>query len=148
MNMPYSGVTLTLPLTINRMDRLPLHFNRWSGDMSIVLQVNEEEMEFLVDLLDTIKRPRIRFTFYIVQTPRKGDSRCTFQSMTNVKVQYTSCFVINVLRNLAIETIKTTHFLIVDGDGIISCIDVSQETVVINSYTRGEFIPLSKCIEE
>ena len=41
--------------------------------------------------------------------------------MNNTIVYHQNCYVINELRNLAIETIQTSHFILVDGDGLISC---------------------------
>ena len=60
----------------------------------------------------------------LVQTIKKkedGNKHCTFKSVNNTIVYYQNCYVINELRNLAIETIQTSHFIIVDGDGLISC---------------------------
>lgn len=115
---------MTLPLSPKRMDRLPLHFDRWKGPMSIVIQLNEEEMENVAKIVSAIQRENVRFTFYIIKKPipETRSYRCTFISYNRTKVHYETCFVINVLRNLAIETIRTTHFMIVDGDGIVSCI--------------------------
>ena len=117
----FTGVTMTLPLSLNRMDRLYLHFDRWKGPMSIAVQVNEEELDKLFRIINAIKRNNIRFTFYIVKKPIESDYRCTFKSYNNSNIYYESCYVINVLRNLAIETIRTSHFMIIDGDGIVSC---------------------------
>ena len=117
----FTGVTMTLPLSLNRMDRLYLHFSWWKGPMSIAVQVNEEDLMDLIRIVNAIKRNNIRFTFYIVKEVVESNYRCTFKSMNGTNVFYESCYVINVLRNLAIETIKTSHFMIIDGDGIVSC---------------------------
>ena len=111
---------MTLPLSLNRMDRLYLHFDRWKGPMSIAVQVNEEDFVDLISIVNAIRRNNIRFTFYIVKKPIESNYRCTFKSLSGIDVYYESCYVINVLRNLAIETISTSHFLIIDGDGIVS----------------------------
>ena len=111
---------MTLPLSPKRMDRLPLHFDRWKGPMSVVIQLNEEEMEDVAKIVNSIQRKNVRFTFYIIKKPETKSYRCTFISYNRTAVHYETCFVINVLRNLAIETIRTTHFMVVDGDGIIS----------------------------
>lgn len=116
----YTGVTLTLPLSLNRLDRLPLHLERWSGPMSISIQLDESELMDTALIVTSARRRNIRFTFYIVKTPAKGKTPCTFMSLNRTTVFYDSCFAINVLRNLAIETIRTTHFMIIDGDGILS----------------------------
>lgn len=120
IRMNYTGVTMTLPLSPQRLDRLPLHFHRWGGPMSIAIQLNEEELDQVAGTLTKIRRANTRFTLYLVKKPRGRDYRCTFISMNRTEIRSDSCFVINVLRNLAIETIRTTHFMIVDGDGVLS----------------------------
>ena len=111
---------MTLPLSLNRMDRLYLHLDRWKGPMSIAVQVNEEDFNDLIRIVKVIKRNNIRFTFYIVKELIESKYRCIFKSMNGTDVYYESCYAINVLRNLAIETIQTSHFMIIDGDGIVS----------------------------
>ena len=113
---------MTLLLSLDRFDRLPYHLDRWKGPISIAIQINEEELEELYDFISPIQRNNIRFSFYIVQKPLvKNQPRCTFITMNGESLSLPNCFVYNVLRNLAIETITTSHFLLVDGDGIISC---------------------------
>ena len=112
---------MTLPMSLNRMDRLHLHLERWKGHVSIAVQVNEEDLLDLIQTVNAIKRNNIRFTFYIVKKPGESNYRCTFKSMNGTDVHYESCYAINILRNLAIETITTSHFMIIDGDGIVSC---------------------------
>ena len=109
----FTGVTMTLPLSLNRMDRLYLHLDRWKGPMSIAVQVNEEDFMNLIRIVNVVKRNNVRFTFYIVKKPVESKYQCTFKSMNGTDVHYESCYAINILRNLAIETIKTSHFLII-----------------------------------
>lgn len=121
MNSDFNGITMILPLSLQRMDRLSLHFSRWKGEMSISIQCNEEEFETLLEIISNIHRKKIRFTFYLVK--KNGDNnRCSFIKKNGKQYHLPSCYVINELRNLAIETIRTTHFMIIDGDAIISCI--------------------------
>ena len=130
----FTGVTMTLPLSLNRMDRFYLHLERWKGPMSIAVQVNEEDLVDLFRIISIIKRNNIRFTFYIVKKPVESNYRCTFKSLNGTDVFYESCYAINVLRNLAIETIETSHFMIIDGDGIISC--NHEYLYLYSSYSR------------
>ena len=115
----FTGVTLTTVLTPNRMDSLPLHLKRWKGPMSIAIQLEEDELEQMASTLLSLSRRDIRFTLYIVKK-RSLSFKCTFQTMKNKTERLQSCFVINELRNLPIETIRTTHYLLVDGDGLVS----------------------------
>ena len=130
----FTGVTMTLPLSLNRLDRLYLHLDRWKGPMSIAVQVNEEDLVDLIRIVNIIRRNNIRFTFYIVKKPIESNHRCTFKSMNGTDVFYESCYAINVIRNLAIETIKTSHLIIIDGDGIIS--GNNQLLKLTSSYSR------------
>ena len=88
--------------------------------MSISIQLKEDEFEETVKIVNAIQRKNIRITFYIIKEQPKSNYHCTFISKKGIKVQYTTCFVFNELRDLAIESIQTTHFLLTDGDSIIS----------------------------
>ena len=63
--------------------------------------------------------------------------RCSFQTINNMTTYYRLCFAINVLRNLAIETIRTTHYMIVDGDSIIS--SMAAVIGLIHRYYEEEY---------
>ena len=130
----FAGVTMTLLLSLNRFDRLPYHLNRWKGPMSIAIQINEEEIDEMLDEIEKIQRNNIRFTFYIIKKNPENKPRCHFMSMSGKSIPLQNCFVCNVLRNLAIETIKTSHFLLIDGDGIVSSIIIIF--FINNSNTR------------
>ena len=111
----FTVITETLVLTPNRLDRLPLHLDRWNGSMSIAIQMTEDELPTVAQVISTINRPNIRFTLYIAK-----DSGCDYVSESRKVYHFNNCFVINELRDLAIETIETTHFMVIDGDGILS----------------------------
>lgn len=107
---------MVLLLSANRMDRFPLHLSRWKGDMSVAIRAFDNEIPDLLKILSSITRNNIRFTIQVIDQ----SSSCTFIYYDKRRINYSSCFEINLLRNLAIETIKTTHFILVDGDAIIS----------------------------
>ena len=112
---------MVLPLSLQRMDRLPFHFDRWDGDYSIALQMKEEEMKKAAGMINRISKKNVRFSLYIIEAKKKV-YRCTFRTMKQTISNFSSCFDINVLRNLAIETILTSHYLLTDGDAVISCV--------------------------
>ena len=111
---------MTLFLSLDRFDRLPYHLNRWKGPMSIAIQINEEEIDEMLDKIEKIRRNNIRFTFYLIKKIPVNKPRCHFIILNGKSIPLQNCFVCNVLRNLAIETITTSHYLLIDGDGIIS----------------------------
>lgn len=90
--------------------------------MSVAIQLDEEELPQVAKLLSRMTRSNVRFTLYIVKKAKKIIPRCSFIAMNGSSVLYDRCFVINELRNLAIETIQTTHFMLIDSDSIISSI--------------------------
>ena len=105
--------------------------------MSIAIQINEEEFEEMLNEIGKIQRSNIRFTFYIVQKKPENEPRCNIITINGKSISLQNCFVYNVLRNLAIETITTSHFLLIDGDGIIS----SKFSLLnyTNSNTRKQY---------
>ena len=111
---------MTFTLTTDRLNRLPLQFKRWKGPMSLAIQLDEEELPKVARILSKINRTNIRYTFYITKNIGKDIPRCTFIAMNGTSLLYNRCFVINELRNLAIESIQTTHYMLIDSDGIIS----------------------------
>lgn len=106
-------------LTPGRLDRLPIHLSHWSGNMSIAIQLEESELPLVADVITKTNRSNIRFTLYIlkdIHRPSKG----TFLMKQYRRVYFPSCFACNVLRDLAIETIQSTHYFLIDGDAIIT----------------------------
>lgn len=116
----FTGVSMILPLTPSRMDRLYLHFQRWNGSISVAIQMTENELSSVFSRILLYGRRNIRYTFYIIPHRDNINQTCSFVTMKRKVIYYDNCFDINVLRNLAIETITTSHFLLIDGDGIIS----------------------------
>ena len=114
-------MTFTLHLSNSHLNRLPYHLDRWKGLASIAIQVYEKDLTETLKTVSTITRNNIRFTFYVIKKKEDGSKHCTFKSVNNTIIYYQNCYVINELRNLAIETIQTSHFILVDGDGLISC---------------------------
>ena len=94
--------------------------------MSIAIQMTEDELPTVAQVICSINRPNIRFTLYIVKK-KSGNSGCNYVSETKKVIHFDQCFVINELRNLAIETIQTSNFMVIDGDGILSSILYNYE---------------------
>lgn len=89
--------------------------------------MNENEEEDIFKYVSQLSDINIRFTFYIVKG-EKSRNKCSYISQTKT-IYLDSCFVINELRNLAIETIQTSHFMIIDGDAIISGIIIRMVVI-------------------
>lgn len=107
---------------IDRMDRLPYMLERWAGPMSLSLYLKD----YQVGMIDTVLSPylnrQITWSFYVV----KGVDSTVYATYVNndIKNDVTSfnnpIFPINLVRDLAIESVETTHFLFADIDYFIS----------------------------
>ena len=120
VNGQFTGVTETLHLSSNRLSRLQLHLDRWSEPMSIAIQLNEAELPSVLHSVFNYTRDNIRWSFYV--TEDSPDNKCFYIQLNGTKIYYDSCYECNILRSLAIESITTSHFMIIDADGILSSI--------------------------
>ena len=113
---------MTFTITPNRLHRMPFHFDRWKGDISIAIRLEEDELPFVFDIISAFQKQNIRYTLQVLPKLSTSKRRCEFYFLQNQTYLYDDCFELNLLRNFAIETIKTTHFMIIDADAIVSCI--------------------------
>ena len=99
------------------MNRLPFLLNRWKGAISLSILVKESEIELLADrVLEYAGLGRIVFTVYVTKTITSNTIPFYVQQ-NGTHLNYPNGFYpINTLRNLAIESISTTHLLIADTD--------------------------------
>ena len=86
--------------------------------------MGEDDISTVATVVSNITRPNIRFTFYILKNSDKGQAKCSYVRKLSEIVLADSCFPINVLRDLGIETIQTTHYFILDGDAVISSMEL------------------------
>ena len=77
----FTDVTVTFTLTPNRLNRLPLQFQRWKGPMSLAIQLDEEELPRVARILSKINRTNIHYTLYITKNIGKNIHCCTFKAM-------------------------------------------------------------------
>ena len=107
-------------LSANRLDQLELLQRRWFGPMSVALLVNSEDS--LEMIMDTISLPKfINSTFVLYILPRNNSLGSYFiRSSSPPFFTYSHFsepfFPINLLRDLAIEQIDTTHYFLTDID--------------------------------
>ena len=111
----FTGVTLAMTLSTDRMNRLSFHLDRWHEPISIVIQLYENELPTVGEIVTTLKRTNIRFTFYILQNNTSSNDKCTYVLPKKKIIHTEYCFAYNELRDLAIETIKllTIYYLMV-----------------------------------
>lgn len=105
----------------NRLIFLPYLLERWQGDFVIALQTKRKQVSTVSSEIRSLHLPP---RVIIIIKPIKDT---------------TQSFFINLLRNIAILTIRTTHFLVLDMDMWPSCTVVldhhdPQRIVIMNSY--------------
>ena len=143
------------------MNRLPFILKRWKGVISLSVLVKESEVESLANrILGCAGLRRIVFTVYVTKTITK--STIPFYVLADgTHLNYPNGFYpINTLRNLAIESVSTTHCLIADMDmlpsmGMESSINEYAEVlrdhhnmIVLTLFRYNNHSSLSQCYSE
>ena len=146
---------------LNRINRLPFILKRWKGRISLSILAKESEFATLAGVLTNYSSTRrLMFSVYITKTITKNNT--PFYVQQNGKhLNYSEGFYpINTMRNLAIESISTTHCLVADVDmfpsnGLESSIDQYAEElcdhrnlVVVPTFQYKEHPSLKKCYKE
>ena len=119
MHKTYTGVTLITQISLSRTDRIPYHLKRWKGLKVIVVMMNRAELKSAWTQLTSFIDPSLRFILYVT------DSHPTPYFISSVDPWVTvpkssPFYPLNLLRDIAIESITTTHFLMIDGDVFLS----------------------------
>lgn len=116
----YTGVTVVMQISLDRVNRIPFHLQRWKDPIVIVVFVNVNEMNNAWKALSRYKNQNLEFVLYVVDTteviPYFIESSIPFI----VQHSNESYYPLNLLRDISIESITTTHFLLVDGDLFLS----------------------------
>ena len=113
----FDDITLITILTVGRKDRLPYLMERWKHRINMVIFAKENEFEELKEIIDTYKSyKRITFIVYIVKTRVGSNYQCIYYDAKKPVYRNNTIFPINVLRDLAIEFIDTTHYFVSDID--------------------------------
>ena len=102
------------------MNRLPFQLERWNGNMSITILLEKHELPYIASIVSTINHSSIRFTLYILEDSSTKKYHCSVVLPQFERQYYHYCFPYNVLRDLAIESIQTSHYLLIDSDAILS----------------------------
>ena len=104
--------------SFNRFDRLPFLLKRWKGPISIGTFVKKEEYPDFSDYIADYMGLPITFSVYVPlglenssYYIRRDGSRELFPK---------TLYPMNLLRDLAIESIKTSHYMYIDADFFIS----------------------------
>ena len=143
------------------MNRLPFILRRWKGAISLSILVKESEVESLADrILECAGLRRIVFTVYVTKTIT--NNAIPFYVLADgTHLDYPEGFYpINTLRDLAIESISTTHLLVADMDvfpsmGLESSINEYAEVlrdhhnmIALTLFRYNNHSSLSQCYSE
>lgn len=102
------------------MDRLPFFITRWKGRISIAVYLQENDLHTLEEDMNRIAFHRnITFIFYIRRI--RGSETPSVFTWQNKTIMYPNgIYPMNILRDLSIESITTSHYVLLDVDTFIS----------------------------
>ena len=130
----FDDITLITILTLVRKDRLPYLMKRWKHRINMVIFVTENEIDELREVIDSYKSyKRITFILYIVKSRIGSRYQSIYYDEKKPVYRNNTIFPINVLRDLAIEFIDTTHYFVSDIDVYSS--DTLYSTLQIHNQT-------------
>lgn len=116
-NNGFDDVTLITVLTLDRQDRLPYLVKRWKHRIVMSIFLKESELPRTEQIVNIYKNEkRITFLLYIISEDYKSFYKSIFYDVKGPQYYNETMFPINLLRDLAIETIETTHYFISDID--------------------------------
>ena len=122
-----------------RLNRLPYHIRRFQGPKIFIIYALEEELSQIHSTISTITDSSVTFIFYIPSSSSSLSQPPTFVKSENTSshiVRKKPFYPINLLRDLAIEYIQTTHYLFLDCDILISS-NCSMNNQIIYSEFGG-----------
>ena len=104
--------------SFNRFDRIKYFTQRWKGPMSIACFIQQNEIASFVKSLSPYFGLPITFIVYIPQKAHR--SNYFIKDNGEKKVFICTLYPMNLLRDLAIESIHTTHYMNIDADLFVS----------------------------
>lgn len=119
-NKGFDGVTLITVITIDRQNRLPYLLKRWKYDIVLAISVLESELAQVEALINSyIEYKQITFVIYVIKTMNTPYKSILYDDSGPI-YSNNAIFPINLLRDLSIESIDTTHYFICDIDAFPS----------------------------
>ena len=120
--------TCFLPYSLNRLNRLPYHIQRFKGPKIFIIYAHEEELPSIQQHVSSFTDSSITFIFYVLPNSLSQSTAETLVNYTFVKSIHPSeihknrspFYPINLLRDIAIESVQTTHYVFLDCDILIS----------------------------
>ncbi|KAK8800225.1 hypothetical protein WA171_004860 [Blastocystis sp. BT1] len=140
----YTGVTLVTQISLSRIDRLPYHLARWKELKVILVMITQMELQEAWTKLAAFKESSLRFILYVVDpqfTPYFINTTDPWTVLQRTRPFYS----LNLFRDIAIESITTTHFLMIDGDVFVSADtmkDIERQKSILTRFDTFLILPL------
>ena len=113
--------TLISVISINRIDRIPFLIHRWKNRICLSVLLTEKEIPQVEDFINNFSKTRqITFILYIIREIPDVPFRSIYYDTFGADHYNQTLFPINLLRDLAIESIDTSHYVITDIDAFPS----------------------------
>ncbi|KAK8831043.1 hypothetical protein WA577_007669 [Blastocystis sp. JDR] len=107
----YSGITLIHHLKLSQKELFENHLKQWEGPVSTVLFIEQNELKSAASLIMKHNRTNLIYSLYIL--PKEPSP--PYRIIKGERREYASpLYPINELRDLGIESIMTTHYLLLD----------------------------------
>ena len=159
-NTNYTGATVAtqisylhsiiITLRLNRVDRLPFLISRWGGLISLAVFLDESELPRLFNALNSFtSQRRIVFSFYVRKQITPSIIPTFIASGSRTLSFKDGIYPMNILRDMAIESIETTHYVLLDIDIFTSSTlgqDIMKNRALLNDHHNILLIPLFEMI--
>lgn len=123
---------------LDRANRLPYLLTRWKGPLALTLFADIANFTEVQSFINSINsRMNITLVLYLTNFNLKNGSNyiLSFNNNTITRVYFHQpIFPINLLRSLAIHSIQTTHYTVIDID------------LLLSNTLYGNFFKLPDCI--
>ena len=112
VNQLSSFITHSLITRLDRVDRFPYLLRRWRGPLSTVLFIKENEVGKRAEFVVKQERSGIDYSVYVI----KDSIRPFIRWNGMIKEYLYSIYPFNTLRDIGIDSVRTTHYLLLDID--------------------------------
>ena len=129
----FDGVTLITVITLDRHNRLPYLLKRWKHEIVLAIAVKESELAQVGTLINAYNDyKQITFVIYVIRELNTYFKSIFYDDSGPIYSNKT-IFPINLLRDLSIESIDTTHYFICDIDAFPS--ETLYDSIVLHNET-------------
>ena len=135
-----------ITLSLNRINRFAFILQRWSGDVSAAVFVQQSKVDKLAErMLQFASERRVVFTVYVQKTIDPERRPYYLTSKRKKRSFSKGLYPMNLLRDLAIESIQTTHYCMIDVDVFLSSTlynNLFKYADMLEDHNVVMFIPL------